>query len=98
MLRGGFGTPSPPSPPNRGFGTPSPSTSTNKKKPNKLKIPTQGTPLQSQNRESVEAAAVTLSELGDYDRAASLLEKLSKVKYELKDYEGSVAAYKNAAS
>ncbi|KAL5711657.1 hypothetical protein ACHQM5_013918 [Ranunculus cassubicifolius] len=61
---------------------------------------------------SLEAAAVTLSELGQYDRAASLLEKLSKekpsdpdvyrllgeVKYELKDYEGSVSAYKRSAS
>ncbi|KAF9592114.1 hypothetical protein IFM89_011952 [Coptis chinensis] len=50
----------------------------------------------------LQAAAVTLSELGEYGQAASLLEKLSKekpsdpdvyrllgeVKYELKDYEG----------
>ncbi|KAF5191914.1 Ethylene-responsive transcription factor-like protein [Thalictrum thalictroides] len=68
--------------------------------------------LSPEDPAALEAAAVTLSELGDYDRAASLLEKLSKekpsdpdvyrllgeVKYELKDYEGSAAAYKNAAS
>lgn len=60
----------------------------------------------------LEATAVTLSELGQYDRAASLLEKLSKekssdpdvyrllgeVKYELKDYDGSVAAYRKSAA
>ncbi|KAF9626419.1 hypothetical protein IFM89_033238 [Coptis chinensis] len=60
----------------------------------------------------LQAAAVTLSELGEYDQAASLLEKLSKekpsdpdvyrllgeVKYELKDYEGSAAAYRSSAS
>ncbi|PWA42262.1 F-box domain-containing protein [Artemisia annua] len=52
-------------------------------------------------------AAVTLTELGEYTRAASMLEDLTKmkpsdpepyrvlgaVKYELKDYEGSVATY-----
>ncbi|KAF9598231.1 hypothetical protein IFM89_026007, partial [Coptis chinensis] len=60
----------------------------------------------------LQAAAVTLLELGEYGQAASLLEKLSKekpsdpdvyhllgeVKYELKDYEGSVAAYRSSAS
>ncbi|KAF9594873.1 hypothetical protein IFM89_035034 [Coptis chinensis] len=60
----------------------------------------------------LQAAAVTLSELGEYGQAASLLEKLSKekpsdpdvyrllgeVKYELKDYEGSAAAYRSSAS
>ncbi|KAF3773152.1 hypothetical protein EJ110_NYTH56008 [Nymphaea thermarum] len=59
-----------------------------------------------------QGAAVTLVELGDYDRAASLLEKLTQekqkdpdayrllgeVKYELKDYSGSVAAYRNSLS
>ncbi|GKV26764.1 hypothetical protein SLEP1_g36001 [Rubroshorea leprosula] len=57
---------------------------------------------------ALEGAAVTLVELGDYSRANSLLQDLAKiktsdpdvfrllgeVKYELKDYDGSVAAYK----
>ncbi|XP_031249397.1 uncharacterized protein LOC116107231 [Pistacia vera] len=57
---------------------------------------------------ALEGAAVTLAELGEYTRAASLLQDLGKekptdpdvfrllgeVKYELKDYEGSVAAYR----
>ncbi|OMO76077.1 Tetratricopeptide-like helical [Corchorus capsularis] len=57
---------------------------------------------------ALEGAAVTLTELGDYARAASLLQDLAKVKttdpdvfrllgdvkYELKDYDGSAAAYK----
>ncbi|GLT61762.1 hypothetical protein SLA2020_344440 [Shorea laevis] len=57
---------------------------------------------------ALEGAAVTLVELGDYARANSLLQDLAKiktsdpdvfrllgeVKYELKDYDGSVAAYK----
>lgn len=61
---------------------------------------------------ALEGAAVTLAELGAYNRAASLLEDLTKekptypdafrllgeVKYELKDYEGSVAAYKSSFS
>ncbi|OVA01684.1 Tetratricopeptide repeat-containing domain [Macleaya cordata] len=61
---------------------------------------------------ALEGAAVTLSELGEYSRAASLLESLCKekpsdpdvyrllgeVKYELKDYEGSAAAYRSSAS
>ncbi|KAK7255003.1 hypothetical protein RIF29_28402 [Crotalaria pallida] len=60
---------------------------------------------------ALEGAAVTLAELGEYARAASLLDDLTKekpndaevfrllgeVKYELKDYEGSVAAYKTSA-
>ncbi|XP_057453981.1 uncharacterized protein LOC130745640 [Lotus japonicus] len=60
---------------------------------------------------ALEGSAVTLAELGEYTRAASLLDDLTKekpndadvfrllgeVKYELKDYEGSVAAYKNSA-
>ncbi|KAK3035522.1 hypothetical protein RJ639_034727 [Escallonia herrerae] len=60
---------------------------------------------------ALEGAAVTLAELGEYSRAATLLEDLTKknpsdadalrllgeVKYELKDYEGSVAAYKRSA-
>ncbi|XP_027192070.1 uncharacterized protein [Cicer arietinum] len=60
---------------------------------------------------ALEGAAVTLAELGEYARAASLLDDLTKekpndadafrllgeVKYELKDYAGSVAAYKNSA-
>ncbi|KAM7476182.1 hypothetical protein LguiB_023425 [Lonicera macranthoides] len=60
---------------------------------------------------ALEGAAVTLAELGEYTRAASLLEDLTKkkpsdpdafrllgeVKYELKDYEGSAAAYKSSA-
>ncbi|MQL78662.1 hypothetical protein Taro_011088 [Colocasia esculenta] len=59
---------------------------------------------------ALEGAAVTSAELGDYSQASSLLEKLTKerpkdsdafrllgeVKYELNDYEGSVAAYKNS--
>ncbi|KAH1056228.1 hypothetical protein J1N35_034293 [Gossypium stocksii] len=57
---------------------------------------------------ALEGAAVTLTELGDYVRATSLLQELAKVKtsdpevfrllgevkYELKDYDGSAAAYK----
>ncbi|KAK2965462.1 hypothetical protein RJ640_008256 [Escallonia rubra] len=60
---------------------------------------------------ALEGAAVTLAELGEYSRAATLLEDLTKknpsdadalrllgeVKYELKDYEGSVSAYKRSA-
>ncbi|WVZ25508.1 hypothetical protein V8G54_004052, partial [Vigna mungo] len=60
---------------------------------------------------ALEGAAVTLAELGEYARAASLLDDLTKVKpsdadvfrllgevkYGLKDYEGSVAAYKSSA-
>ncbi|GKV26763.1 hypothetical protein SLEP1_g36001 [Rubroshorea leprosula] len=59
-------------------------------------------------QEVLQGAAVTLVELGDYSRANSLLQDLAKiktsdpdvfrllgeVKYELKDYDGSVAAYK----
>ncbi|XP_071902904.1 uncharacterized protein [Coffea arabica] len=65
----------------------------------------------AKERESLKGAAVTLAELGEYDRAASLLEDLTKkkpsdpdvfrllgeVKYELKDYEGSARAYRNSA-
>ncbi|XP_055828958.1 uncharacterized protein LOC129896978 isoform X2 [Solanum dulcamara] len=57
---------------------------------------------------SLEGAAVTLAELGEYNRASSLLEELIKkkpsdpdvyrllgeVKYGLKDYEGSAAAFR----
>eukprot|EP00257_Ricinus_communis_P013801 XP_015571325.1 uncharacterized protein LOC8259948 [Ricinus communis] len=57
---------------------------------------------------ALEGAAVTLAELGEYTQAASLLQDLAKekptdtdvlrllgeVKYELKDYEGSAAAYR----
>ncbi|WJX42572.1 hypothetical protein P8452_29789 [Trifolium repens] len=60
---------------------------------------------------ALEGAAVTLAELGEYARAASLLDDLTKekpndaeafrllgeVKFELKDYEGSVVAYKDSA-
>ncbi|KAF7814619.1 superkiller protein 3 [Senna tora] len=60
---------------------------------------------------ALEGAAVTSAELGEYARAASLLDDLTKVKpsdadvfrllgevkFELKDYQGSVAAYKNSA-
>lgn len=59
---------------------------------------------------ALEGAAVTLAELGEYARAASLLDDLTKeksndadvfrllgeVKYALKDYEGSVTAYKSS--
>ncbi|KAL2321427.1 hypothetical protein Fmac_025806 [Flemingia macrophylla] len=59
---------------------------------------------------ALEGVAVTLAELGEYARAASLLDDLTKekpndadvfrllgeVNYELKDYEGSVAAYKSS--
>ncbi|XVE91129.1 hypothetical protein DITRI_Ditri20bG0130000 [Diplodiscus trichospermus] len=59
---------------------------------------------------ALEGAAVTLTEIGDYARAASLLQDLVKVKtsdpevfrllgevkYELKAYDGSAAAYKLA--
>ncbi|KAK9078425.1 hypothetical protein SSX86_002482 [Deinandra increscens subsp. villosa] len=58
-----------------------------------------------------EGVAVTLTELGDYSRAASMLEDLTKmkpsdpevfsllgeVKFEMKDYEGSVSAYRSSA-
>ncbi|XP_019243968.1 PREDICTED: uncharacterized protein LOC109223927 isoform X4 [Nicotiana attenuata] len=60
---------------------------------------------------SLEGAAVTLAQLGEYNRASSLLEDLIKkkpndpdvyrllgeVKYELKDYEGSAAAFRMSA-
>ncbi|KAK1577805.1 hypothetical protein Q3G72_025020 [Acer saccharum] len=60
---------------------------------------------------ALEGAGVTLAELGEYTRAASLLQDLAKekpsdpdvlrllgeVKYELKDYEGSAAAYRLSA-
>lgn len=59
---------------------------------------------------ALEGAAVTLAELGEYRRAATLLEKLTEkkpndpdafrllgeVKYALKDYEGSVVAYRSS--
>ncbi|XP_043687662.1 uncharacterized protein LOC122638871 isoform X2 [Telopea speciosissima] len=61
---------------------------------------------------ALEGAAVTLVELGEYGRAASFLDDLTKespsdpeayrllgeVKYELKDYEGSASAYRSSAS
>ncbi|KAL2462541.1 Tetratricopeptide repeat (TPR)-like superfamily protein [Forsythia ovata] len=61
---------------------------------------------------ALEGAAVTLAELGEYKRAATLLEKLTEkkpsdpdafrllgeVKYELKDYEGSAVAYRSSAT
>ncbi|XP_010472726.1 PREDICTED: uncharacterized protein LOC104752315 [Camelina sativa] len=64
-----------------------------------------GTP---KDQTALEGAAVTLSELGEYSRAAAFLEKLAKerptdpdvfrllgeVNYELKNYEGSIAAYR----
>ncbi|KAL3721235.1 hypothetical protein ACJRO7_005964 [Eucalyptus globulus] len=59
----------------------------------------------------LEGAAVTLAELGEYTKAAARLEELTKeksndpdafrllgeVKFELKDYEGSAAAYRTAS-
>lgn len=64
-----------------------------------------GTP---NDQTALEGAAVTLTNLGEYTRAATLLEKLAKerptdpdvfrllgeVNFELKNYEGSIAAYK----
>ncbi|XP_010417501.1 PREDICTED: uncharacterized protein LOC104714172 [Camelina sativa] len=64
-----------------------------------------GTP---KDQAALEGAAVTLTELGEYPRAAAFLEKLAKerptdpdvfrllgeVNYELKNYEGSIAAYR----
>ncbi|XP_028776856.1 uncharacterized protein LOC114733549 [Neltuma alba] len=61
---------------------------------------------------ALEGAAVTSAELGDYARAASLLDDLTKekpndadvfrllgeVKFGLKDYQGSVAAYKTSVT
>ncbi|XP_020580811.1 uncharacterized protein LOC110024950 isoform X2 [Phalaenopsis equestris] len=61
---------------------------------------------------ALEGAAVTLVELGEYQRASALLEKLIKekpesvdayrllgeVKYELKDFEGSASAYRSCLS
>ncbi|KAF8007644.1 hypothetical protein BT93_K1595 [Corymbia citriodora subsp. variegata] len=60
---------------------------------------------------ALEGAAVTLAELGEYTEAAARLEELAKeksndpdafrllgeVKFELKDYEGSAAAYRSAS-
>ncbi|CAL0335333.1 unnamed protein product [Lupinus luteus] len=60
---------------------------------------------------ALQGAAVTFAQLGEYAKAASLLHDLTKekpndadvfrllgeVNYELKDYEGSVAAYKSSA-
>ncbi|KAL7221954.1 hypothetical protein ACSBR1_023816 [Camellia fascicularis] len=60
---------------------------------------------------ALEATAVTLAELGEYTQAGSLLEDLTKkkpndpdafrllgeVKYELRDYDGSAAAYRRSA-
>lgn len=60
---------------------------------------------------ALEGAAVVLAELGDYAKASSLLQDLAKIKtndpdvfallgelkYNLKDYDGSAAAYKLAA-
>lgn len=65
-----------------------------------------------EDRTALEGAAVTLVELGEYKRAASLLEKLTKerpndieayrllgeVKYELKDFEGSASAFRSYLS
>lgn len=59
---------------------------------------------------ALEGAAVTLAELGEYSRASSLLENLTKtkpndpdvfrllgeVKYELGDYEGSAMAFRSS--
>ncbi|KAL8043657.1 hypothetical protein ABFX02_09G128049 [Erythranthe guttata] len=59
---------------------------------------------------ALEGAAVTLAEMGEYKRSATLLEKLTEkkpsdpdafrllgeVKYELKDFDASVLAYKTA--
>lgn len=60
---------------------------------------------------ALEGEAVILAELGEYTRAASLLEDviknepssdafrlLGEVKFNLKDYEGSAAAYKSSAT
>lgn len=61
---------------------------------------------------AVEGKAVTLAELGEYGKASSLLEQLTKarpndievyrllgeVKFEQKDFEGSASAYKSALS
>ncbi|XP_062190331.1 uncharacterized protein LOC133893346 [Phragmites australis] len=61
---------------------------------------------------ALEGAAVSLVELGEYEKASTFLEKLVKVipgkaeayrllgevKFELKDYEGSSSSYKNALS
>ncbi|KNA20170.1 hypothetical protein SOVF_054870 [Spinacia oleracea] len=63
------------------------------------------------NPVALEGATVTLAELGEYARAATYLEDLTKekpsdpdvfrllgeIKYELKDYDGSIAAYKSSA-
>ncbi|KAL6639794.1 hypothetical protein ACP70R_022616 [Stipagrostis hirtigluma subsp. patula] len=61
---------------------------------------------------ALEGAAVSLVELGEYEKASTFLEKLvevipdkaeayrllGEVKFELKDYEGSSLSYKNALS
>lgn len=61
---------------------------------------------------ALEGAAVTLVDLGEYERASPLLEKMIKerpndveayrllgeVKYEQKDFEGSASAYRSALS
>ncbi|KAK7857285.1 hypothetical protein CFP56_018577 [Quercus suber] len=64
--------------------------------------------LSEEEKATLQGAAVTLTELGEYTRAVSVLQDLTKVKpsdpdvyrllgevkYELKDYDGSVAAFK----
>ncbi|CAI9114587.1 OLC1v1015341C1 [Oldenlandia corymbosa var. corymbosa] len=66
--------------------------------------------ISTEDTEALEGTAVTLAELGEYGRAASRLEDLIKkkptdpdvfrllgeVKYELKDFDGSAAAYRTA--
>ncbi|WOK94509.1 hypothetical protein Cni_G03213 [Canna indica] len=61
---------------------------------------------------ALQGAVVTMEELGEYEQASSLLEKLTKdrpnnadafrllgdVKFELKDYDGSASAYKKSLS
>lgn len=61
---------------------------------------------------ALEGAAVSLSELGEYEKASTFLEKLievipdkaeayrllGEVKFELKDYEGSSSSYRSALS
>ncbi|XP_020395892.1 uncharacterized protein [Zea mays] len=63
-------------------------------------------------KKSIRGAAVSLSELGEYEKASTFLEKLIKVipdkaeayrllgevKFELKDYEGSSSSYRSALS
>ncbi|ONM52845.1 Tetratricopeptide repeat (TPR)-like superfamily protein [Zea mays] len=76
------------------------------------KSPNDPTALEVNFHMATQGAAVSLSELGEYEKASTFLEKLIKVipdkaeayrllgevKFELKDYEGSSSSYRSALS